>query len=110
MPRICTICRHPKRDEIKQALLADEPLRDIAKRYRTSPAALCRHQKHDLPATSVKASDPDEQMQAGTLFERFQNLQRATAAILEEARFSQNHAVALQAISAWKGKLRLKLA
>jgi hypothetical protein len=97
MPRICTICGQPRRDEVDEALRVGEPLRDIAKRYRTSPAALFRHKKHAIPATLVKHGAV-EQMPAST-FERFQNLHRATTAILEEAQCSQNHAVALQAIS-----------
>ena len=39
----CTICRHAQREEIERALLAREPLRDIAGRYGASKTALARH-------------------------------------------------------------------
>ena len=44
--RVCTICTHQRRPEIDRALLAGEPLRNIAQRYGTSPAALHRHKGH----------------------------------------------------------------
>jgi len=45
MPRPCSICRHPERQAIDQALAAKEPYRNIAERFETSPAALHRHQQ-----------------------------------------------------------------
>ena len=43
MPRPCSICRHPERQAMDQALAANEPFRYIANRFGTSPAALHRH-------------------------------------------------------------------
>jgi hypothetical protein len=38
MPRTCTTCTHPQRDEIDRLLLDGTPLRNIAKQYSLSPA------------------------------------------------------------------------
>lgn len=45
MPRPCSLCQHPEREAIEQALAAKEPYRAIAKRFGTSPATLYRHQQ-----------------------------------------------------------------
>ena len=50
MPRSCSICQHPEREAIEQALAAKEPYRTIAERCGTSPTALHRHhQGHTQP-------------------------------------------------------------
>jgi len=55
MPRVCSVCRHPKRREIDEAAISAEPYRSIAKRFGTSPAALLRHKEAHLPASLVEA-------------------------------------------------------
>jgi hypothetical protein len=57
MPRTCTVCRHNQREAIEQALLAGEPLRNIAKRYGTSATALHRHRHDHLPAALTRANE-----------------------------------------------------
>ena len=51
MSRTCTVCAHPERQAIEQALVAVEsPYRDIARRYGLSKDALLRHKAdHLLP-------------------------------------------------------------
>jgi DNA-binding transcriptional ArsR family regulator len=39
----CTICRHPKRKEIEDALVRCVPMRRIARRYGVSKSAVGRH-------------------------------------------------------------------
>jgi DNA-binding transcriptional ArsR family regulator len=39
----CTICRHPKRKEIEDALVRRVPMRRIARRYGVSKSAVGRH-------------------------------------------------------------------
>lgn len=63
MPRICTICTHEKKEEIDKALINNESLRNIAKRFNLSSAAVNRHKVH-LPATLTKAKDVQEIAQA----------------------------------------------
>ena len=46
MPRTCLACSSPERIAIDKALVAGEPLRNIAKRVSISPAGLLRHKTH----------------------------------------------------------------
>ena len=54
MPRKCTTCEHPQVEEINQALLNGTSLRNIAKQFSVTDAALFRHKRH-LPADMAKA-------------------------------------------------------
>lgn len=108
MPQVCTICRHEKRSEIDEALLAGAAYRTIASRFAASPAAVFRHGKDHLPKALVRAKEAAEDVQAETLFERLRSLNRDTAEILREARGSQNHALALQAIGRIEKQIELE--
>jgi hypothetical protein len=60
MPRVCTICTHPERTAIEQALVANEPFRNIAERFGTSATALTRHKVDHLPGVLVQATKAQE--------------------------------------------------
>jgi hypothetical protein len=60
MPRICTVCVHANRDTIDSALVAGEPLRDIAGRFSVSRSSLDRHKAEHLPASLAKAEQAAE--------------------------------------------------
>ena len=98
MPQTCTICRHEKRQEIDRALLDGGSFRNIAVRFGTSTSALVRHKKADIPATLVKAKQVEEVQDASTLFDRLRSLSNEAREILEEARASNNHSLALSAV------------
>ena len=108
MPQVCTICRHDKRQEIDEALLSGQAYRTIANRFAASPTAVFRHGKDHLPKALVKAKATAEDVQADTLFGRLRSLNRDTADILREARESQNHGIALQAIGRSEKQLELE--
>jgi hypothetical protein len=59
MPRTCLACSSSEREAIDKALVAGEPLRNIAKRVSLSPAGLLRHKSH-ISQNIVKAADSDE--------------------------------------------------
>lgn len=42
MPGVCTVCAHAQRKDIDAAIIAAEPLRGIARRFRASDDALGR--------------------------------------------------------------------
>ena len=54
MPRKCTICAHPKREEIDQLIVEGVPYRAIACRYGVGREAVRRHALHHLPRTHTK--------------------------------------------------------
>jgi hypothetical protein len=57
MPRRCTICEHPTRDAIDQALVAGQTLRDIASHYHLSKSALARHKVSHAPPALIQDTD-----------------------------------------------------
>jgi hypothetical protein len=57
MPRRCTICAHPTRDAIDQALVAGQSLRDIAGHYHLSKSALARHKDSHAPPALIQDTD-----------------------------------------------------
>ena len=73
MPRICTICIHPKRARIDKALLAGHPLRDIAGHLAIRMSALHRHKQH-LPTTLTQAKTAEEALRGDSLLEDLQDL------------------------------------
>lgn len=61
MAQLCSICTHPQRAEIDQAILAGTPLRNIAKQYSVSATALHRHKKNShIEQQLVKAEEAKE--------------------------------------------------
>ncbi len=55
MARPCTVCRHPQRAEIDQALVAGASFRDVAGRFGTSKSALERHRREHLSTAIARA-------------------------------------------------------
>jgi hypothetical protein len=48
MPRTCTICEHPKIEQINKAVMRQHSFRSIAARYELSKSALHRHMKRHV--------------------------------------------------------------
>jgi hypothetical protein len=84
MPRTCTVCRSKHADEINSALIAGEPLRNIARRFETSAAAVFRHGRDHIAALLAKAESQSEES-AGTLVGEVRTLQRRMIAFMDEA-------------------------
>jgi hypothetical protein len=63
MPRVCTICTHPERAAIDQALVGGESAPRIAAKYRVSEDAVTRHRAH-IPAHLAKAHDAEQAAEA----------------------------------------------
>src|SRR5918998_159300 len=61
MPRSCTVCTHPDRTEIDEALVGGVSSAEIAGRYRTiGERAIRRHRTNHLPETLAKAEEAGE--------------------------------------------------
>jgi hypothetical protein len=109
LPQTCSICSSKQHAEIDAALLSDESLRNIAKRFGTSSAALFRHKNQGhIAATLAKAKQADEEVQAGDLFQRLKELNRETGSILAQAKTSRNLPLALQAIARVEKQIELE--
>jgi transposase-like protein len=106
MPR-CTICYHPERDAIEQALLMGESFRAVAVHFGTSATALFRHRQGHLAVALVKAQEATEMVHGDTLLEQVRALQTKTLTILARAEAAGQLTVALQAVREARGCLEL---
>jgi len=75
MPRTCLACASAEREGIDRALIAGEPLRNIAKRVSISPAGLLRRKSHVARAI-LTASERREEVLGDNLLEEMRHVQR----------------------------------
>jgi hypothetical protein len=107
MPRRCTVCDHPERHSINEALVSGAPYRSVAKRSGLSESAVYRHKTEHLPANLLKAKEVEEVAQADDLLEQVRHLQAHALDILEHAEKAGDLRAALAAISQARGNLEL---
>ncbi len=77
MPRVCTVCARPDREDIDRLIL-EHPLRDVAGQTGIGKSALGRHKLAHLPAALVLANEQEIERHA-QLFQEAQTLQRSMA-------------------------------
>ena len=94
MPRTCTACSHPHRDEIDRLLLDGVALRNIAKRFSLSSASLFRHNKH-ISKTLSNARQEAEILRADGLMEHLNHLTAEAARLKHKAEQAKDYRTAL---------------
>jgi hypothetical protein len=107
MPRRCTVCDHPERHRIDEALVSGAPYRSVAKQFKVSESAVYRHKTEHLPAYLLKASMVEEVARADDLLDQVRHLQTRALYILERAENTGDLRTALAAISQARGNLEL---
>jgi hypothetical protein len=107
MPRRCTVCDHPERHSIDEALITGAPYRSVAKRFGLSESAVYRHKVEHLPTQLLKAREVEEVASADDLLDQVRNLQAHALDILERAEKVGDLRTALAAISQARGNLEL---
>jgi hypothetical protein len=108
MPRRCSVCTHPDRENIDEALVGATAISAIAAKYRDiSEDALGRHKANHLPAKLVMAEKAKEVAQADSLLDQVRDLQGRALAILDQAEMSGDLRTALGAIREARGNLEL---
>src|SRR5215212_11234385 len=107
MPRTCTICEHPQRGEIDEALVGGASNRSAASLYDVSEAAVRRHKGNHLPAKLVMAKAAEEVAEADSLLEQVRDLQYKALGILNKAEEAGELRTALGAIREARGNLEL---
>jgi hypothetical protein len=107
MPRRCTVCDHPERHSIDEALVTGAPYRSVAKRFALSESSVYRHKTEHLPVQLLKAREVEEAARADDLLEQVRNLQTHALDILERAEKTGDLRTALAAISQARGNLEL---
>ena len=107
MARPCTICNHPQKDEINQAIVNRVSPRLISKSFGITLSSLHRHKAAHLPVALVEAVQAAEVVQAGNLLDQVVALQEKTLGILSIAEAAGDIRTALMAISQARGNLEL---
>ena len=108
MPRRCSVCTHPDRENIDEALVGATAISAISAKYRDiSEDALGRHKANHLPSKLVMAEKAKEVAQADSLLEQVRDLQGRALAILDQAEMSGDLRTALGAIREARGNLEL---
>lgn len=112
MPQTCSICNHPHRAEIERALVAGEPLRDIARRCPgsrpVSRSALHRHRKEHLPAHLLKAVEQEDVSQAIDVVRQLKAINVACLEILQKSRADGAHSISLRAVDRIQRQIELQ--
>lgn len=103
----CTICRSPQLGDVNRALLAGDPVRDVAARFGFSKTAVSRHQRDDLAGKLASAKNASDAASSASLLSRLEYITAHTEEILEEARKSGDHRVALRSLARMEGQLKL---
>jgi hypothetical protein len=108
VPRSCSVCSHPKAEEINKALIGGISAAEIAGRYRTiGERALRCHRSNHLPATLAKAQEAEEVAQADSLLDQVRDLHARTFDVLDQAEEAGELGVALSAIRETRSNLEL---
>lgn len=99
MPRRCTVCAHHDRGAIDLALVAGEPLRDIARRFPgVSKDAAGRHKAEHLPASMLAANTINETARGDTLLDKIRALEAEAREIGRRAHRAGDLKTALAAV------------
>ena len=97
MPRTCTVCTHPHRDEIDRRLLDGAPLRNIAKQFSLSSASLFRHNKH-ISKTLSNSRQEAEILRADGLMEHLNHLTAEAERLKQKAEKKRDYRTALAGV------------
>lgn len=110
MPRRCSVCDHPPRAEIDEALVgASVSLRGIARQHGVDDTSVWRHSLTHIPALLAMAHEAEVVAEADTLMSRVhQRLERAEGVIaraevlLSRAEGGEDLEIAIKALEAWR--------
>jgi len=107
MPRPCTVCHHPERAAIDEALVTGLTYRNISIRFDIPVMALFRHKQGHLPVTLMQAHEADTVAKADDLLAQLRTLQAKAEAILATTEQAGHLMVALAAIREARSCLEL---
>ena len=108
MPMTCTVCNSQRKKEIDTALLGDGrlgSLRDIAKRYNVSLAAVHRHLHNCLPGIREDMREAMAKSEARSVLDQMAELHQRTLVLLDKAEASGDLHIALRAVREARGNL-----
>ena len=109
MPRVCSVCTHPDRTSIDQALVSGKPVRETSALFRVSEDALGRHKEGHVPAELAKANDAEEVAHADDLLRELRLLRAKAYSLLLTAERQGDLRTALAGIREARACLELLL-
>jgi hypothetical protein len=96
--RTCTVCRHPDRPAIDQALVNGKGVRETSALFRVSEDALSRHKEGHVPSALARAADAEEIARADSLLDQLVTLQADARRIGQKAESAGDLRTALAGI------------
>lgn len=89
--RPCTVCQHPKRDEIDKLLIpSDANFAAISRDFAVSEDALGRHKESHIPNELLKSNDIQEIAKADVLLGQLNEAREKTLSLLDKAEKAAN--------------------
>jgi len=107
MGRSCSVCGHSERSQIDKEIIAGIAYRDISGRFQLSKSAVERHANGCIAAVVSRSRELVDQVTAETLAGELRTLRETTLGVLEEARSSSDHNLALKAIARLEAQAEL---
>ena len=75
MPRKCSICTHPKREEIEKAILRGDSFRRISTDFDVSEEAVRRHKNNDHVSRKIAITEYETKVEYGSsIFEQLEKI------------------------------------
>ena len=108
MSRVCTICHHPKRKEIEEAITDGISYRHIASQFSIGYKSVERHIAEHIQQAIKQSEEAKEKARGLDVVEQLQNINTVTLAILKEARDEKKNGMALFAIDRVQKQLELQ--
>ncbi len=106
--RPCSVCQHPDRPAVDQALVNHRPFRAIARQFGLSKDAVLRHHDDDLPATLAKAQEAEDVAHAIDVLGQLRAINAATLQVLADARTVGDGDLALKAVDRVQRQIELQ--
>ena len=98
MPRKCSVCTHAHKDEIDEALIAGEPIRDIGRQFGVDKSSISRHKQKHLPSALIKAKKTEEISRADNLVGEIERLKIQANRIAKKAEQKGDYRTALAGV------------
>ncbi len=108
MSRVCTICHHPQRKEIEEAITDGISYRVISRQFGVGHDAVQRHVAGHIKEAIKQSQEAKQEAQALNVVEQLQTINTVTMDILREARDEKKNGMALFAIDRVQKQLELQ--
>jgi hypothetical protein len=99
MARACTVCTHPDRAALDEALAANRgPIRGLARTHGLSEDAVTRHARAHLPKVLALAARAAEETRGGDLLDKVKQLEQDARRLLAKAEKEKDYRCAIAAV------------